>query len=148
MNKGVPASFLDLILCAIAAIVILHTIQPKESEQNYVILYVRVFPQQDPELKLQLYLACEFEGLKFNSTEISRDLNFDIHTHENQATVRLKKSSSTNSLKLFVGIVDDRGQLEKDEDIILNIQSNYTGLIKTARLNADNMYTFFLDEAI
>ena len=146
MENGVPSSFLDLILSALAAVIILTIIQPQQPFREDLIIYVHFKPQENQRLEVTPFIELEMEGEKYYSKQVIFDPFIDIQAESNNAVIRIRRDQKPSSLRLTISIFDDAIAMIKGERIAVSIFSNYYNIYGNSILSAEN--SFFFEKAI
>ena len=138
MEDGVPASFLDLILSALAALIILNTISPQYEEQKFVYIDLKLTANSSQINKeLKPLLQIKFPDEIASSAHINTSTDFHWNLDGTSLSVYFKMPKSAENPELIIGVFDDSCLLGKEK---ITATLSYNGIITQSELDETNFY--------
>lgn len=137
MEEGVPASFLDLILSALAGIVILTTISPQFAPKQYARLEVEF---TNLPSKMICFVELESEDGTIYNTSGRNDFDKLLSTiSKDRVVVDIELDAEIESLDLTLSIFDDEISFKNSDKF--NVKLIFKGKHESFILHKNNYFT-------
>ena len=134
MEEGIPPSFLDLILSALAGLIILTSISPNEEEKNYVQIDIK-FTSDSTDLIYDPFYEIKIGEDIYSSDGINTLEDALINIKEDGVTIDIATTDNADNIQILLSIAEDRGLINDEEFAVMVLVNGVSDIFSLNRSN-------------
>ena len=146
MNQGVPSSFLDLILSAMAGIIILNIITPFQPKKTITHIEIKYVHEKGGRKDYKPFYELNINNLIFDSGKRNDFDNPEYERSDEGLIMDIETPENEDNLKLILSIQDDYTLFTWEDTFQVLVFINEAEHI--IELNANNGFCVILNESL